>query len=178
MKLIFPVLLFFTLISCTRQSETPPAIKEENAARADIDSAARLFLIAITNDAWYQSEMAQAALKKSHDTSILKQARIISRQYIRIKDRAKVVSIPYKLNMPYFLTGEQNQKVKELKGIPEDSFDREFIARIKGNDSVLMKRLIEMEGSPSNNTDEMKQFIDFSKSVIATNEDKMKEFQD
>ena len=177
MKWIIPVLLLFILFACTQRSETPPEIIEENAARADIDSAARLFLIAITNDAWYQSEMAQTALKKSHDTAILKQALIISRQYTRIKDRAKIVSIPYKLNMPYFLTGEQNQKVNELKALPESSFDREFIARVKGNDSVLMKRLMEIEGSPSNNTDEMKQFIDFSKSVIATNENEIKEFQ-
>jgi len=142
-----------------------------------MDSAARLFLIQVTNNAWYQSELAQTALKKSQDSSILKQALIISRQYTRIKDKAKIVSIPYKLNMPYFLTGEQNQKVKELKGIPQNSFDREFVTRIKGNDSILMKQLVEMEASPSNNTDEMKQFIVFSKSVIDTTENKIKNIE-
>ncbi|HYV90679.1 MAG TPA: DUF4142 domain-containing protein [Chitinophagales bacterium] len=172
MKLILLVLLTSVVISCNQHSQILSQSNTDDQTAASIDTVAKQFLIDITNSAWFQSEMAQVALKKSHDTAILSLARTITKQYTRIKDRTKIVSIPHKLNMPYFLLPDQNAKVTELKGVKDDSFDHEFISHIRENDSMILKMCDDFQSSPDKPSDVM-QLIEFIRSTVQANQSKM-----
>lgn len=172
MRLILFVLVGSLVISCNQHTKTPSQSNAENQTTAGIDTIAKQFLIDVTNSAWFQAEMANVALKKSHDTAILSLARTISKQYIRIKDRAKIVSIPHKLNMPYFLLPDQNAKVTELKGVKDDLFDHEFISRVRENDSFILKQCSDFQASPDKPADVM-ELIDFIRSTVEANQSKM-----
>jgi len=131
------------------------------------DSAKQL-LIDISNDAWFQVQMANVILQKAHDTALLNLAQNTSRQYTRIKDRAKIVSIPYRLNIPYFLTHTQNATVDSIQALGEREMKNEFVQQCNNNNQVILQKCDAFESLVKNDSDIL-HFIDFSKNIVTNN---------
>ena len=144
LTLILPVAVL--LFSCnqpaadktTAADSTSPAQVAE--AQSNIDPAARQFLIDLTNLSWFQAQLGQAALTKSTDESILGMSQKIVKEYTRIKDKAKIVSIPYNIDMPYFLTHDQNEEIVDMKKLDEATFTTKYLEKIKSNNEVILRR--------------------------------------
>lgn len=134
----------------------------------DLDPSARQFLIDITNLSWFQAQLAQAALKKSTDTMILSMSQKLNTEYIRIKEKAKIVSIPYLVDMPYFLTHDQNEEVKQLTALDEATFTKQYLEKIKHNNEMILQKCQNFD--PSSTTDEnFKDLISFCQSTVESN---------
>ena len=168
MKYVLVLFLALSWSAC-EQSNSGKAPAETAAAPAPaIDAAAKQFLIDITNLSWFQAQIAQAALKKSTDTAILSLAQGISKQYLRIKDKAKIVSIPYQIDMPYFLTHDQNDEVNQLASLDAAAFNAQFLEKIKHNNDVILEKCAGFQtAAPIDNS--FQQLISFCKTTVENN---------
>ena len=170
MKYFFIFLFICALTSCQQHQQ-----KEHSASNSDnqimdlqvrnMSDSAKQLLIDISNSAWFQAQVAEVGLRKLHDTFLLSQAQNISKQYTRIKDKAKIVSVPYKLNMPYFLRHDQNTRVNELKAIDDASFTKEFLHQISATNVIIMKECNDFQSMAIPDSG-IVDFINFSKMVV------------
>lgn len=167
MKYILVLLLAITWSACEQPSSRKVTEETSSAQAPAIDPAAKQFLIEITNLSWFQAQIAQAALRKSTDTMILSMAQRINKQYIRIKDKAKIVSIPYQIDIPYFLTHGQNEEVQQLSQLDEAAFKSQFLEKIKHNNDVIMQKCAGVQTIQVD--DSFQQLISFCKTTVESN---------
>ena len=178
MKQFFIFLFAFTLTSCQQHQQKAQSTSNGDNQIMDLqvrnmsDSAKQL-LIDISNSAWFQAQVAEVGLSKMHDTSMLSLAQNISKQYTHIKDRAKIVSVPYKLNMPYFLRHDQNARVNELKAMDDASFTKEFLHQINAANDIITKQCNDFQSMAIGDSDVI-HFINFSKMVVDSTESQLK----
>jgi len=172
MKQWYIILLGLFIAACTQH-------QNENAAKPDVsriqegpilqaDDATKQFLIDITNASWYSAKLAYVATLMSHDQNIIKSAQAIRKDYTRIKDKAKIVSIPYHVEVPYFLTTEQNDSVNMLQNLDSLSFDKKFISMIRNNNDNIIMRCDNFQKGIKR-SDDLQQLIDFCRSTVAAN---------
>lgn len=170
MKHFFIFLFAFTLTSCQQQQQkAQPTSNGDNQIMdlqvRNMSDSAKQLLIDISNSAWFQAQVAEVGLSKMHDTSMLSLAQNISKQYTHIKDKAKIVSVPYKLNMPYFLKADQNARVNELKAMDDASFTKEFLHQITATNDIIIKECNDFQSMAKKDSDILS-FIYYSKAIV------------
>lgn len=154
-----------TLLSCNQKPEAKNDIQPANNEMKTMSDSAKQLLIDISNNGWFQAQVAEVALGKLQDTAMLSLAQSINRQYTRIRAKAKIVSIPYKLNMPYFLRSDQNVRVNELKAMDKGMLGNAFLKQIAAvNDTLTGEsnqfRILAKGDSAINS------FLDFSTAIV------------
>lgn len=167
MRQLFPVMVCLAILSCTQQA-TPTKNNSSEGNNSTL-SKKQQFLIDVSNLAWYQVQVAKMALTKTHATALLNIAQKMTKDYVRIKDRAKIVSIPYNTPMPYFNTHDQNTRVKELKTSADSTFKKEFISQIKENDQLILKQCESVQEEIKNEND-FEQLVNLSVAVVENNQ--------
>jgi len=171
MKSLFVLSVLF-LMCCNQPQQNdqgaskydPSKIQEGPILKAD--DPTKLFLVDITNASWYSAKLANAATLKSHDQYIIQSAQIIRKSYTRIKDKTKITSIPYQVEVPYFLTQAQNDSVNILQRTDSLLFDYKFVTMIRNNDAVILKKCDDFQAS-AKRTEDLQQLIDFCRSTVA-----------
>ena len=170
MKQLLSVIICLLALSCKQQ---PTTVKQDAGESNNSPLPGKeQFLIDVSNLAWFQVQVAKAALTKTHDTALLDIAQKMAKDYIRIKDKAKIVSIPYNTDIPYFNTHDQNIRVKELKSTADSTFEKEFISQIKENNQLILKQCKDVQVEIQNEND-FKQLIDLSRTVVENNQSEL-----
>jgi hypothetical protein len=177
MKHFFIFLFVCTLLSCQQnQQKVQPTSNGDNQIMdlqvRNMNDSAKQLLIDISNSAWFQAQMAEVGLSKMHDTSLLSLAQNISKQYTHIKDKAKIVSVPYKLNMPYFLRHDQNARVNELKGMDDISFTKEFLSQVNATNDSITEQCNRFQSMAIGDSD-IVHFIKFTKGIVESSQSQL-----
>ncbi|MEO6168849.1 MAG: DUF4142 domain-containing protein [Chitinophagales bacterium] len=169
MKYLLVLILFLAASACEQSGANKSTAQTTSIPPAEaIDPAAKKFLIDITNLSWFQAQLGQAALKKSTDTIIISMSQRINKEYIRVKDKAKIVSIPYQIDMPYFLTHDQNEEVKQMASLDEATFTKQYLEKIKHNNEMILQKCQNFDTS-STSDENFQELISFCLSTVERN---------
>lgn len=123
------------IISCNQQ----PSASDASEKTAPVVKQDQLFLLSVFSSGIYEARLAQLAINKSKDTSILTLAKSVKKDLTRVSDKAKVASMPRNITLPYFLSHQQNDGVKRLSGLSGEEFEKEFVREIKDDQERLIK---------------------------------------
>ncbi len=172
MKLLSISLLAFVMASCHQKTTLNTDSQIMDMEVRTMSDTAKSLLIDISNNAWFQAQIAQLAATRVQDTSLLSMAQNVSKQYTHIKERAKIVSVPYKLNMPYFLRQDQNIRVKELNESSASTFKKDFLDQLAANNQNILKECNELQPLVKDDSN-IVHFIAFSSSIVEDNQVKL-----
>ena len=162
------------LIACNRsqkpqqQATSAEASKIQEDPVLHADDATKKFFIDMTNASWYTAKLANAATLRSHDQSIIQSAQEIRKSYTLLKDKTKIVSIPYQVEVPYFHTKDQNDSVRLLQSTDSISFNKQFRDMVHRNDVVILKKCDDYESTGSH-TEDIQKLIDYCRQTVKSN---------
>jgi hypothetical protein len=167
-KYLFLAFISVAFYSCTYQEEKKASSENTGEPMMKVDTAHAKFIISMLNLGDYQAQLAGVIVFKSHNQEVIEAARAISKNNLRIKDKAKVAAIPRNIKTPYFLTHEQNDQVTALKQVPDSHLNKKFVEIIRENQD-MMQQLCSKEALTSPADSDLVKLCDFSKSIIEEN---------
>ncbi len=174
MRRIYLIIAIAALSACNssqkqqQESTSAGTSKIQEGPVLEADDATKKFLVDMTNASWYTAKLANAATFKSHDQSIIQSAQLIRKRYTLVKDKIKIVSIPYQVEVPYFLTKDQNDSVRLLQSTDSLSFNKTFIAMVQRNDAVILSKCDDFEAT-GNHPEDMQKLIDYCRKTVKDN---------